>query len=134
MFANEITKKWVDLGILDGIEEYDQKDILAQCYEDMADYMLGLPDDEVNKEPLNRLTLVIFPILRLAHINTNYLYEIDTVKVVDFCIDSLKTNGEIKELMFTDIHSSWVSIDYEAEAIHMLSELVTIELQNGRLL
>ena len=58
---DELTQKWEDYGLLDGLSEEDKPKLAAQ-YEDMANFLMPLEKEGETK--YDKLITISFPILR----------------------------------------------------------------------
>jgi hypothetical protein len=131
---DKATEKWSKLGFLEGIDNDDHKEALANSYEAMAKYLIPLEEDSIPH--LNAIASTIFPVLRRSLCEVNYEFEPDPEKLTKFISDTISGDEGLKNLMYLDVCCCWghQHLDGELEASKIISELVTKELENGRLL
>lgn len=137
----EILKRWVELGFLEGFPD-DKKMVLAKNFENMAHY-LAFDNDDITKENFN---IVIFPILRRITFEIPILFDcrmlvqyLLNVKVEDIqkyvgedVIEYLEKNKDkdIWETYFMpDEIIRFNHIDLEAEICAALSEYIIHKLK-----
>jgi hypothetical protein len=129
---NEITEKWGKVGLLGGIDSQDNKDTMAQLFDDCAKMLIATTITGVN-ENQDRLETMMLPILRRVMVETNFEYEPNLNFLYQFLFRELYTNNEVK-FYLENCTCYNGPMDCEAEATLMLSDLVITELENGRLL
>jgi hypothetical protein len=108
---NEITKKWGDYGLLYGITDEYERNILAFKYEEVS--ILTLQDNQpLIRTQQDRLETVIFPIIRRVYgeyknVNTQHLYEHFKNWIMD---NHERIEEDIKKAM-----NGYFRVDVEAE-------------------
>ncbi len=112
---SKVLEKWDDLGFLDGMESDDNKMILANHYEELANFIISA------KKEYNEMSTLAFPIIRRVLVETDFKYEINIKEFVLSCKDIMKTT-EYQCTLAALTPNCYNNIDVEAEMAEYVVE------------